>query len=486
GPAPALLQALTLCYDGLGQTDLAAECRMLGEGFGQNPLMDEHEGGPEMVEERDDSLDPGDEELESGEGPRAMFEIGDEAGSPEEALKELEALLSGAGSSLEGETIEAVVSEDDDPVTVEEPAAVDDVPDEVESGEGDKSELWAQILEQADDVEDTGTPPPAAGTIDLDADLDTVTPAIEDVGAIDLDAPIDLDADLDTVTPAVEDVGAIDLDTPLDLEGVAAFDTDIDPIEGLEVSTPGGEADISMVEGLDDASLETGPEEVDIGGEEDLIPGPLDLSSDTLDAVSEGIELDDPLDLTSTGIEDEAVVTDDEALDEMLDLTAVVADDLDVDDALKSLEAELQTGSVTDDGVGSLLKDDAVPADEAPVNIGLDDEEIPLDLDQVLDDLGESEDIKPVADEKEDSDEPARKEPEVDWVVGSAGSSTQIENNDDSIRVAIEAEILAGKGEYKEAARLYEALQLWEPDRESYRFRLDDLRRMAKRSDSSD
>ncbi len=286
GPAPALLQALTLCYDGLGQTDLATECRMLGEGFGQDPLIDEYEGGPEMVEERDDSLDPGDEEVETDEGPRAMFEIGDEAGSPEDALKELEALLSGAGSSLEGEAIGEEASDGDDLSTIEVPAdiggaALDEdelltvevpadaggaAPDEAPSEEEDKSELWAQILEQADVVEEVDSPEPVARAFDLDAGLDTGTPMVEEVDspepvarALDLDAGLDtgtpmveevdspepvarvldLDAGLDTGTPMVEEVGALDLDAGLDtgtpkVEEVGALDLDA----GLDTGTP--------------------------------------------------------------------------------------------------------------------------------------------------------------------------------------------------------------------------------------------------------
>ncbi|MFC1499729.1 tetratricopeptide repeat protein, partial [Candidatus Zixiibacteriota bacterium] len=159
GPGPALLDALTVCYDNLGLTDLAEECRFLGDGHGPEPAKDEYEGGPEMVDERDDSLDPGDGELEKDAGFGSSFEIGDDAGSPEDALKELEALLEGAGSSLEGETVEEELSAGDDLQMEEEPPAVDDASSAEESPGGeDKSDLWKQILEQADAVEQPDEP----------------------------------------------------------------------------------------------------------------------------------------------------------------------------------------------------------------------------------------------------------------------------------------------------------------------------------------
>ncbi|MCK4349646.1 MAG: hypothetical protein KAX13_02245, partial [Candidatus Krumholzibacteria bacterium] len=62
-----------------------------------------------------------------------------------------------------------------------------------------------------------------------------------------------------------------------------------------------------------------------------------------------------------------------------------------------------------------------------------------------------------------------------------AGSPTaQIKDADDSIRIAIQAEIIAAKGHTKEAIRLFEALHLWEPDRASYKERLDELRRLQQ------
>jgi len=476
GPAPALLQALTVCYDGLGLTDLATECRKQGEGFGQDPLKDDHEGGPEMVEERDDSLDPGDGELDSDEGPGSTFEIGDEAGSPEEALKELEALLEGAGSSLEGETIGEEVSEGNDLPTVEESTDTDgSAPEEAAPEDEDKSDLWAQILKQAEGAEGSDSPIPEAAVIDLDAAPDEETPAVEEVSAIDLDAA------LDEETPAVGEVSVIDLDTPIDLDDVAEFDSEVEPLDGLEVSTPGGETvDINMVEGLEETGVESDSEMVESVGDEDLVSGPAELSEDVLSAASEGIELDDTLDVMPHRDEDDAGGADDLASLASLDLTDAEGDDPETDEVLKSLEADLESATEADVGTESLLKDEAPAIDETTMDIGLDDEDAPLDLDQALEDLGESQDLDSVAPESPAPGDDLDELPEQDPTADPAGLSTEITNADDSIRLAIEAEILVGKGEYKDAVRLFEALQLWEPERESYRNRLEELRRLAQ------
>ncbi|MFC1559380.1 hypothetical protein ACFL39_02195, partial [Gemmatimonadota bacterium] len=72
-----------------------------------------------------------------------------------------------------------------------------------------------------------------------------------------------------------------------------------------------------------------------------------------------------------------------------------------------------------------------------------------------------------------------------DTVIASTGISGAISNNDDSVIAAIQAEILAGKGLFNEAVRLFEALQIWEPDRESYRVRLEELRRLTQQPEES-
>ncbi len=459
GPGPALLNALTVCYDSMGLTDLAKECRILGEGHGLEPSKDEYEGGPEMVEERDDSLDPGDGENEQNEGFGSSFEIGDDAGSPEDALKELEALLEGAGSSLEGETIEEEAPVGDDLQMVEEPPAEDDASSEAEAPAGDdKSDLWKQILEQAE----------------ADAGLDDDVPVVEGAGVIDLDAGLDDDV------PVVEGAGVIDLDSSLSLDDVPDLDTSVDMVEGLEVATPGGESiDVGQIEGLDgteDFSTDQ-DDTISVGGGEDLVTGPLELSDEMMDEASEGIELDSSFEVQPAG--DETASDEDLAGD--LDLSAEDAGELDVDEALKALEAELDTGSDTDAGIGSLLEDDQPLTVEAPEEIGLDDDDtVSLDLDQALADLGDDDDIDSVATDEAVSEEEADESLPEETAVAEFGVSAAITNADDSVMVAIQAEILAGKGQFNEAVRLFEALQIWEPDRKSYQIRLEELRRMTQ------
>ncbi|MFC1628578.1 tetratricopeptide repeat protein [Gemmatimonadota bacterium] len=477
GPGPALLDALTVCYDSLGLTDLAEECRILGEGHGLEPPRDEFEGGPEMAEERDDNLDPGNGELEQNVGFGSSFEIGDDAGSPEDALRELEALLEGAGSSLEGETIEEEPPVGDDLSIGEEPPSDASVSPDAEAPAGDdKSDLWKQILEQADaDEQPDGLPVTAGGVIDLDAEPVDDAPVVEDAGVIDLDAePVD-------DVPVVEDVGAIDLDSPLALDDVPDHETSVDMVEGLEVASPGGESiEIGQIEDLDTTGiLSTDQDEtVSFGGGEDLVTGPLELSDEMMDAASEGIELDTSFEVQPADDE----TASDEDLAGVHELSTVDGDELDIDEALKALEAELDTGSdMTDTDIGSLLEDDLAPTVEAPAEIGLDDSGTEsLDLDQALADLEDNEDIDAVTSDEDISEEETGESPPEDVAVAATGISAAIANADDSVMVAIQAEILVGKGLYTEAVRLFEALQLWEPERESYRIRLEELRRMVQ------
>ena len=453
GPGPALLDSLAVCYDGLGLIDRAEECRVLGEVHDLEPLRDEYEGGPEMDEERDDSLDPGDGELEQNVEFGSSFGIGDDAGSPEDALRELEALLDGAGSSLEGETIEEETSAVDElQVDEESPAgdelqmdeespAVDDAPPDAESPAGDdKSDMWKQIMEQAEAAEQPDEP-------------------AEEV-------------------PVPTDAGVIDLDSPLSPDSAADLEASVDMVEGLEISTPGGETvDVEEIESLDDTGdYSAGQEDaVSIGGGEDLVAGPLELSDEVMDAASEGIELDSSFKVMPAGDDTGDEAASDEDPVEALDLLGEEADELEVDEALKVLETELDADSETDATAGSLLADDLPPPDEARAEITLDDDDADsLDLDQAFADL------EAVAPDEAVPEEEAGEAPPVGPAVAAAGIPGAITSADDSIEVAIQADLLVGKGQYKDAVRLFEALQLWEPDRESYRIRLEELRRMAE------
>ena len=485
GPGPALLDSLAVCYDGLGLIDRAEECRILGEGHDLEPLRDEYEGGPEMDEERDDSLDPGDGELEQNAEFGSSFDIGDDAGSPEDALKELEALLVGAGSSLEGETIEEETPAGDDLPVEEEPPVEDDAPQDAESpAEDDKSDMWKQIMEQAEAAEQSDEPAEEvpvvedAGVIDLDAGPAEDVPVGEDAGVIDLDAgPAE-------EVPVVEDAAAIDLDSTLSLDGVQDLDASVEMVEGLEISAPGGETvDAEEVEDPDDTGDYSTDQEdaASVGGGEDLVVGPLEISDEVMDAASEGIELDSSFEVTPAGDDTEDEAASDEDPAEVHDLLDEEADELDVDEALKALETELDAGSDTDAAAGSPLEDDLPPPDEAPAEITLDDDDADtLDLDLALADLENGDDIEAVAPDEAVPEEEADEAPPVDPAVATAGIPVKITSADDSIEIAIQADLLVGKGQYKDAVRLFEALQLWEPDRESYRIRLEELRRMAE------
>ncbi|MFC1500701.1 hypothetical protein ACFL6T_06785, partial [Candidatus Zixiibacteriota bacterium] len=269
-------------------------------------------------------------------------------------------------------------------------------------------------------------------------------------------------------------------DSPLSLDDIPDLETSIDMVEGLEIATPGGESiDIDQVEGLD----ETGDHSTDqddsaaVGGGDGLVAGPLELPDEVLDAASEGIELDSSFEVMP--VDDETVAGED--LTAVLDLSDEESGELDVDEALKALEAELDTDSDVDDGVGSLLEDDQPPAVEASAEIGLDvDEEETLDLDQALADLGGDDDIDAVAADEAVPDEAADESSPADIPAVSAGLLTTITSADDSVIAAIQAEILVGKGLFQESIRLYEALQIWEPDRESFRIRVEELRRMTQ------
>jgi len=273
----------------------------------------------------------------------------------------------------------------------------------------------------------------------------------------------------------------------------------VDMVEGLEVATPGGESiDVGQIEGLDgteDFSTDQ-DDTISVGGGEDLVTGPLELSDEMMDEASEGIELDSSFEVQPAGDEtaSDETASDETASDEAasdedlagdLDLSAEDAGELDVDEALKALEAELDTGSDTgsdtDEGIGSLLEDDLPLTVEAPEEIGLDDDDtVSLDLDQALADLGDDDDIDAVATDKAVSEEEADESLPEETAVAEFGVSAAITNADDSVMVAIQAEILAGKGQFNEAVRLFEALQIWEPDRKSYQIRLEELRRMTQ------
>jgi len=174
GSYPAILENLAACYEQLGLTDLAQGCHALGRDLDPRPLTrDEDEGGPEMVDDLDKRSEEGGEpEEESLEEVPGAVNL-DDIGSPEDALKELEALLEGTDSSSESE--EAKAEPVPEPVTEEvdlpaeepeiepapEPAGAIDLDASLEGGEppageeedAEKAELWKKIMDQAEQAE---------------------------------------------------------------------------------------------------------------------------------------------------------------------------------------------------------------------------------------------------------------------------------------------------------------------------------------------
>lgn len=447
GPTPALLDSLVVCYDELGLDELARDCQALSKELDPRPLTeDESEGEPEMVDERDDSQEPGSMEEHEPEDVTigGSMEI-DDVGSPEDALKELEALLEGAGPSLEGEEESAPP---EPPPVAEEPEPAGAGGDDLSAAEpavpaGDeKSEMWKKIMEQADTTTGEG--------IEGIEDLSSVV----DEEGVEEPAPAEAEEEVGDI-PAVieiEEVGveeSLTVESDLPLEGISAYPADVAPVEGLEITTPGGGAE-------DMAGMAEEPSE----------PGPIELPEEEVETTAGEPELEE-----SFTVEQEIPLTDaaapDMEISEPVEAAAEEPETGGVEEALKALEEEMMAKSDTG------KEDEPALVEEAPMTVE------GIDLEQALEEItpDEEEAIGPETDVSAPIEEKAEGA-ELPFSASAAGASIQIGTMDDSIKVAIQAEILVGKGNIKEAIRFYEALQLWEPERVSYKERLEELRRI--------
>ncbi len=534
GPSPVLLDALVACYDKLGESELAGEFRSLVTDLDPRPLTrDEHEGGPAMTDEMERNNEP-----EKGEGAEEAEEFSldsalelDDTGDPAEALRELEALLQGAGTSLEGD----VTGE-------EEPEAGEPAP--VSGGEGDRSDIWKKIMEQAEAVEDGGE---YSGIEELESLVNSDASAeerpvereeeemgegeeieTETEAEAEAEAEIETEAETETETEAEAEA---ETEIEIETEAVTEVGDEAEkpPGEEPEIEEPGEEEEEAVAEegeeeetgeeeeeeeeegetlevvgaleiestdlSEDDRETETievvdaleidstefaGPDTGPAGGvskdDDAMVLGPVELSDEALEEAGEGIELDTGFDVLGESEETAELTEADIAEVGAMELDGDAA--LDVDEALKALEDELGGAD-----------QEAEPVEVGPENAleeDLDELGAQLEGDMSLDEIAEDEIGASVAGEDvapgetvAESDAAADTEPAMAQVEAVPGS-VQIATTDDSIKAAIQAEILVGQGHVKEAIRFFEALQLWDPERESFKKRLEDLRKMIQ------
>lgn len=398
GTSPALLETLARCYDELELADIANDCRALGRDLDLRPLTDEeNKGGPEMVEERANDREPGGEEEQGPEEPREDFPTGGDLGSPEDALKELETLLEGAGPSLEGaeeQALEQPLPVDEGTEEVAEPAVAAEADDE------SKEDMWKKIMEQADAVTETGY------------------------------EGVEKPEGLVGLPEGGEEAE----------EGAVEVEEEVEVGVGVELEAGAGEA-------------------VEVESEE-LVAGPLELSEQVIEDVSKGLELDDSFEISP--VAEEAVPAPSEA-EEPVEIAATeIEAETGVEEALRALEGEQDLNSELD-----ALKADAEEPDMDTVEeTGLEELAIEEEVEKVGAGAGEEEVLSTL------------KEDLVSGGAPSESGTIQINDAEDAIKIAIQAEIVATKGHTKEAIRLFEALHLWEPERASYKERLDELRRI--------
>ena len=469
GPTPALLEMLAMCYDETGQIDLALESRSLGSDLDMRPLTEEeHEGGPEMVDERADDLEPGDEIVEQPDEPRSdIVKELDNTGNPDDALKELEALLDGTGSSAEGD--EDGTDLEETPVESGELEATDDEADTADS----KDDIWKKIMEQADTVEEAGY----SGMEDIESlisesDTEPVADLEPDVDPVaDLESDVDPVADLEPEAELVEaTVEAETADSP-ELKPVGTWPIEdsgdkeeVSPVEGLETGTSDDAIeDLPYSEASGDEEELPGEEKGEIAsvlGDEEMVAGPVELSEETIKEAAGGLELDGGYDVKAPD-ETASAEADADATDPSSDVEA----------ALQALENDLD------------MQSDEAAATEQPEKMGMEDDSVGLE-DMALDEIA-MEEAEVAGEEKGEVKEEGEEElpfaaGEESEELSAEGGVIQIKDIEDSIKLAIQAEILVAKGHSSEAIKMLEALHLWEPDRTSYKERLEELRRLQE------
>jgi tetratricopeptide (TPR) repeat protein len=545
GTSPGLLDALADCHQALDQEELARECRQMIYDFDPDPqaaepvpaevesvrfheqasefqdrvwaafaadttpfgvrLLDEPEEAPLVPwykyhllarepEEEENTMrnkrDPGGDELRDKprQEPGPEIEAGSEPepASPEEALRELEALLGGAGPSLSGdepdraqeveeatgqteetefepeepleakaaeaefepeEPLEALAAEaefePEEPLEavaeepVPEPEDSPDVPPAGPAGE-DKSDLWRKILEQAEEVES----------------IESEEQVLEKLQAMMAE------------------------------EGESA---EADPVEGLELSQPGvGVPDRPREEETPSSPESPGP--IDTPMEQVPAPEPVEEQQDVVfDPPMEQVPAQEPVedrDASGPGGESEM---DRDAYGSLEDLLA----ELESTDTAKpgdseqgpeqppepesepealELDMPLQATSASEQREPNL---DALELDSPmqATNASGQHETDPDELESLLAELEPDQERSPAPDPQASTEETASPPP--------APARGGIDSTEEMIRGAIRAEIMAAQGKTEDAIALFESLLVWDPQRTLFKERLEQLRRQA-------
>lgn len=469
----------------------------------------------DLEKRSDEGEEPPEENLEQVPGP-------EEISTPEDALRELEALLEGAEVPVEGEE-DTSSGPESMPGEEQEQAQ-----EEAAGGEGgEKAELWKKILEQADQVDEREY----GGIEDLEQLVGEAAggeeTGEEEAGAQEAgeEEPEVSEEPGTTPEPEAEPAGAPVEEDVLEVDAAAAEEeeTGVEPIEGLEVSEPGAAGiDTELLEGLEVSAPGgelTEPEAVDAAAApaeeikvEEISRDDLVLSevpdSDTIEGLE---ELEKKLEGTIESFESsasgeeavegiEAIGDDDSLTAEPGETTGPDDDSLTTEpeettgpeDALAALEAELAGegedapeaaagGPEPDAGSeepGFEMEPEEAAPEEAPALEEVGGEAPALEGQEEEEEEGELEAAMPGLEEVEEVEEVAAATEEEPAVAESGG--VRINDSEDSIRVAIKAEILIAQGKREEALRLFEALHLWEPDRGSFKQRVEELRRQPE------
>ncbi|MCK4772067.1 MAG: hypothetical protein KAT18_04050, partial [Candidatus Latescibacteria bacterium] len=309
----------------------------------------------------------------------------------------------------------------------------------------------ADTVEQADTVEESGY----GGMEGLEA---IVGEKEGEVAAGTDEEPV-IESQNQVEPEEAEETTKLELEGDLSVEGV---------VEGLEIGSVAEKADETMAVDPDEKEISS------VVGDEEMVMGPVELPDDAIEDVSEGLELDDGYDMT-TAVEDakEPAAGEEEPAETA---ATEIEPGSDVEEALRALEEDLEMKPDVDSQLDELSagtgEAEEVAEDEATL------EETSLEEIAVEEvDLPEGAVEEAVEEEKEEEGEELPGEAEG---IEEGSPTAQIKDADDSIRIAIQAEIIAAKGHTKEAIRLFEALHLWEPDRASYKERLDELRRLQQ------
>jgi hypothetical protein len=485
-----------------------------------------------MVEERADDLGPEDEIVEKPEEPGLDSTPDlDDLGSPEDALRELEALLNGAGSSIEGDLDD--MEPDETPLEAEEmEIEAEQAGEDGVEEDASKDDIWKKIMEQADAVEETGysgledleslvgetdaaaaiepesevdsdeepaadeeeseLEPEAVPVVELDSEIESEAESLLEVETekevteeIDLDQEeelpegIDLTADEEPAQPEEEepvetmvDMPGMEIDGALPIAETDVEEPEVSLVEGLETDSIGEtEADSPAVEGIEIEGDFSGESSEEIGtaiGEEGMVLGPVELSNEAIEEAAGGLELDSGFDMSTTDEESGDLETADDTADETAPEELEPSSDIEA--ALQALEGDLDMPP----------EEEAVAEEPEVMTLEGDSDELEeTALDEIaIDDLGEEESEE--GGEGEEGEEALPYAADAESEVLAEGDAAQIRNTDDAIKLAIQAEILVAKGHNTEAVRLLEALHLWEPDRASYKERLEELRRVQE------